>query len=253
MSKAPIKISISVVIPAYNEERRLPPFLADVIDHLSRCRGAFEIIVIDDGSRDRTSAVVSAMYRGVPALRLISLPRNHGKGYAVQTGMRNARGRLRLFCDADGAAPIAELPRLASAIRSGADVAIGSRIASPARGGGGVRVHRRGARKLLARIFNFMVRRLGAVGVHDSQCGFKLFRAKAADRLFGLQTLTAYAFDAEILFLARRFGYRVREVPINWAHQPGSHIRVLRDGLIMLRDLLRIRAHAAAGLYYSRR
>jgi len=241
--EAPLRVSL--VIPAYNEESRLEPTLRDSLAWFQARRIAFEIIVVDDGSTDGTSTLVLGLARQFPALRLIRLPSNHGKGFAVRTGILNANGVLVLFADADGATPIAEFERLETAIRDGADVAIGSRALRE----GDVRVQARFYRRLMGRTFHRLVSLLAVRGFHDTQCGFKLFRGDVAHDLFSRMRMNGFSFDVELLLMARRQGYRVREVPVNWTHQAGSRINLVTDSMRMALDLFVIRGHLVRGHY----
>ena len=236
---------LSIVIPAYNEESRIEPTVRDIVRYC-RTRGrGFELILVDDGSRDGTTSVGRLLSEEFPELRVIRLAANHGKGYAVRTGVVNAIGRLVLFADADGATPIEEIERLESALDSGADVAIGSR-ALRARG---VQVHAKLYRHLMGRTFHLLVEWLADGGVKDTQCGFKLFRSSVAQDLFSRMRMNGFSFDVEVLVMARRRGYRVAEVPVNWTHRAGSKVRLTLDSLRMADDLVRIRAHCLSGVY----
>jgi dolichyl-phosphate beta-glucosyltransferase len=195
---------LSIIIPAFNEESRLPPYLFSIVAYLESRGGPSEIIVVDDGSRDGTVEAVLALTTGHPSLRLIPLDSNKGKGFAVRTGMLAAKGDLRLFCDADGATPIEELHRLERALSSDIDIVIGSRAIRHIE----CRVEGTLHRKYIGFIYNRLVRLLAVRGLYDTQCGFKLFRGAAADRLFAAQTLAGFGFDAEVLFLARKWGTR---------------------------------------------
>jgi dolichyl-phosphate beta-glucosyltransferase len=208
-----------------------------------------EVIVVDDGSADETTAVVQGIAAGDARLRVIRLPENHGKGYAVRTGVANALGQRVLFADADGATPFAELARLEAALDAGADVAIGSRAVAEQ----GVTVATHPGRRAAGRIFHQLVRAAGVRGIADTQCGFKLFTARAASDLFPRLRLTGYAFDVELMLAAQRRTMRVAEVPVNWTHQAGSKVHVVRDGLRMARDVVRIRSYALGGGYSSQR
>jgi dolichyl-phosphate beta-glucosyltransferase len=241
---------LSVVIPAYNEARRLPAFLERVDRYLEMRHLSYEVIVVDDGSVDETAALVTMLAGCLSHVRLIRSPRNAGKGAAIRLGMQQARGRLRLFADADGATAIEELASLELAIARGADIAIGSRTLASRDSRYSVLARRH--RSILGSMFNAVVQRLGLEGIHDTQCGFKLFRQPAAEDLFSVAQVNGYGFDLELLYIAGRRGYRIAEVPINWADQPGSKVRPVRDGLRMLCDLLCVRRRDARGLYESR-
>jgi dolichyl-phosphate beta-glucosyltransferase len=228
---------LSVVIPAFNEARRLPPYLDEVIGFLEGRGQPWEVVVVDDGSTDGTGAAVRALAARHPGLRLLPLGRNRGKGAAVRAGMLAAVGAFRLFADADGATPIAELKRLEPALAAGADVVIGSRaLSDPA-----VTVRARPHRVVAGRLFNWLAARLGVRGVADSQCGFKLFTGAAAERLFGALQTAGFAFDVELLLRAQALGYRIVEVPVNWADQEGSKVGVLSSGPGMLSQVLMVR------------
>jgi dolichyl-phosphate beta-glucosyltransferase len=229
--------AISVIIPAYDEAERIEPYL-DAIQRYFAARGEdYEVLVVDDGSRDRTAALVRDRMARDPRLGLVHYGRNRGKGHAVRMGMLAARGRLRLFADADGSTPIAELERLRGAIeREGADVAIGSRaLSSP-------EVHRviKPHRWLIGQCFRALRKLFLQVGVIDSQCGFKLFTAAAAEALFGAAKVDGFAFDVEILYLAARAGLVIRELPVNWYDTPSTRVNLWVDPLQMLRDTVRI-------------
>jgi len=241
---------LSVIIPAYNEARRILPYLQDITAYLVQRGLSYEILVVDDGSLDDTAALVERAGAQNSRIRLIRLSQNSGKGAAVRAGMQAAQGDLQLFADADGATPIQELERLEAAVQKGADLAIGSRtLASRDRR---YRVQARLHRTLLGNLFNRIVRLLGIRDIHDTQCGFKLFRQSVAQDLFSVARIDGYGFDLELLYVAQRRGYRITEVPINWADQPGSKVRVLRDGLAMVCEMLAVRRNHARGLYAAR-
>lgn len=241
-------LDLSVVIPAHNEAARILPYLRSIRATLSAQHRSYEIIVVDDGSRDDTNKVVREFARSEPKLRLIPLPTCVGKGGAVRQGMLAARGRLQLFADADGATAITELDRLEQAIRNGADVAIGSRsLASRQQG---FTVSARWHRRLLGGCFNAIVRSGGIHRISDTQCGFKLFERSVARDLFSVSTINGYGFDLELLFVAQQRGYRIAEIPVNWTDQPGSKMRLFRDGIAILREFSLIHRNAAKG-YYS--
>ncbi len=229
---------LSLILPALNEARRLPPYLQSVRGYLEQSfRQSYEVIVVDDGSGDETAAVVQGLAAQWPQLRLLRHDKNEGKGSAVRTGVLAARGELLLFADADGAAPIEEHARLAAAIAQGADVAIGSRLLpDPA-----IRRTRHWYRELLGRLFALAARRLLRISARDTQCGFKMFRAPAARRLFAAIQETRYLFDLELLVLAQRFGLRVVEVPIHWQEVPGGHLHPFRELPRIVAGLWRLR------------
>jgi dolichyl-phosphate beta-glucosyltransferase len=233
-----VDIELSVVIPAFNEEARLPQFLSEVVAYLEReFPDAFEIIVIDDGSTDGTASWLVERQSSIPRLRVVTFEANRGKGAAVSGGVAASKGDLVLFCDADGATPIEEERRLRSVIEQGADVAVGSRLVS----GQGVEVHRAASRRFAGRLFVAVAKWLLCPPVIDTQCGFKMFRGDVGRRLASLATETGYLFDLEWLCLAKREGFQIAEVAVNWSEKPGSKLRVGRDGLKVLQSLGRLR------------
>ncbi|TAJ24885.1 MAG: glycosyltransferase family 2 protein [Nitrospirae bacterium] len=238
---------LSIVIPAYNEAGRILPYLTSITAYFKQRSISHETLVIDDGSRDATATIVEQFQADEPNVRLLRLPVNRGKGYAVRTGMRQARGTLRLFADADGATPIQELERLEAGIAQGADIAIGSRFLASR--DSRYTVKARWHRSTLGNIFNWMIQRSGVRGITDTQCGFKLFKGAVADDLFSVACIDGYGFDLELLYIAQHRGYKIAEVPINWSDQPGSKVWVLKDGFCMLREMLAIRRNDAQGLY----
>jgi dolichyl-phosphate beta-glucosyltransferase len=229
-------VDLSVVVPCYNEEGRLPESLARIRRFLEARGSTFEVILVDDGSSDRTAAVIRQAERDLPFVRAVLLSPNRGKGRAVAEGVRVSGGELVLLTDADLSAPIDELTKLEDAIAVGADVAFGSRAARGAR-----EVDQPFHRRAMGKAFNRVVQVLILPGVWDTQCGFKLFRAAVARELFdGLQT-DGFAFDVEVLHRARRTGYVIREVPVRWINSGASTVSPIGDSAEMLRDLLRIR------------
>jgi dolichyl-phosphate beta-glucosyltransferase len=234
---------ISVVIPAYNESRRLPPYLGAVRNYFSRAGlREYEVIVVDDGSDDGLGDLVAAMSESWPELRLERQERNRGKGAAVRRGVLAAKGRLILFTDADGATPIEEEVMLRREIEAGADLAIGSRLLEA----GGADTHRRWHRRLMGRGFATLVRLLLAISVRDTQCGFKMFRREVGYRLLGSCREERYLFDLHVLSLATRLGYQIREVSVRWRDVPGSKMNLLGDSVRMFTGLLRLRAEVIA-------
>lgn len=230
------RLRYTVVIPAYNEADRLPRTLEQVSVFLRAKQAPHEILVVDDGSRDRTAAVAKAFADGHPEVRLLSQPRNLGKGAAVQAGVAAARGDLVLFTDADLSTPIEELARLEQALENGAAVAIASRAVAGSR----IEEHQPFYREWMGKSFNFLVRLLLLPGIHDTQCGFKLFRRGAARDLFPRLTILGFGFDVEVLYLAKRMGFAIREVPVAWRNSRHSKVSPVRDAWRMLGDLFRV-------------
>lgn len=226
---------LSVVIPAYNEESRIVATLEQVHSWLSRQSFSWEIVVADDGSVDGTARLVSAFCQDRPHVRLLSLV-HRGKGWAVQQGMLAAAGQYRFLCDADLSMPIEQVDRFLPPDGPGPDIAVGSRELPESR-----RIGEPGRRHVMGRGFNWMIRTLALPGLRDTQCGFKCFRAETTVPLFERQTLWGFAFDVEILYMARRAGLVVSEVAIDWHYREGSKVRPLRDALAMAWDVLKLR------------
>jgi dolichyl-phosphate beta-glucosyltransferase len=233
---------LSVVIPAYNEAERLPPTLLAVRRFLDAGRRPYEILVVDDGSRDATAA--RAREAGGPGLSVLVNEKNRGKGHAVRRGMLAAAGQLRLMTDADLSTPIELLPRLLARLDEGHDIAIGSRALPDSR----VEVRQPFYRESLGRFFNLLVRLLALPGLRDTQCGFKLFTAEAARVAFAPARLHGFSFDVETLYIARRRGLKIAEVPVTWRNDAATRVGLGRGAAAFL-DLVRIRAHALAGHY----
>ncbi|MEK7404446.1 MAG: dolichyl-phosphate beta-glucosyltransferase [Acidobacteriota bacterium] len=239
--------SISIVIPAYNEEQRLPATLSSVLAYLSgRQWSSVEVLVVDDGSSDSTAACVEEYRRSHSEVRLLRNPGNRGKGYSVRHGMLEARGDWILFSDADLSAPIEELDKLLAAARAGsALVAIGSRALDRSL----IAVHQSAFREWAGRIFNLLMRLLVGLSFWDTQCGFKLFEARAAREVFGRQRIERFGFDVEALYLARKLGFKTVEVPVRWSHAEGTRVSMRRDSVAMFLDLLRVRWWDWRGYY----
>jgi dolichyl-phosphate beta-glucosyltransferase len=231
---------LSVVIPAFNEALRLPTTLARIRQHLAG--SSYEIVVADDGSTDGTAERASAA--GEPALRVVRSERNRGKGHAVRQGMLAARGALRLMTDADLSTPIEELARLQARAREGFEVVIASRALPGAR----IEVRQPRYRESVGRGFNLLVRALLLPGLHDTQCGFKLFSARAAAEIFAATRLDGFGFDVEALVIARRRGYRIAELPVTWRNDAATRVSTAR-GLLAFLELARIRWNAGRGRY----
>ena len=234
---------LSIILPAHNEAQRLPDSLNRIQAFLAAQPWPSDVVVVENGSRDQTAQVAEAFARQHPNVRLLreALP---GKGRAVRRGILAASGEYRFICDVDLSMPIEHVARFLPPAQTDAPVVIASREAP-----GAVRYNEPAHRHWIGRGFNLLVRLLAVPGLRDTQCGFKCFRADAAEELFRLQVLNGWTFDVEVLFLARRRGYRVTEIPIPWTHVPGSRVRLARDSFAMLADLLRIRWYAARGRY----
>jgi len=239
----------SIVIPAYNEEGRIAATLERVLAYVNQQNWETEIIVVDDGSRDATARIVRSYAERHPRLRLLENLGNRGKGYSVRHGMLEATGEIMLFTDADLSCPIEEAPKLFDAIAAGADVAIGSRW---------LRSHlqtRRQSlrRQFLGRAFNLVPRLVLGLNYKDTQCGFKAFTRRAVLRIFPLQRIERWGFDPELLFLGKKAGFKVVEIPVAWGHSEGTRINPLRDGMQMVGEMGKIRWNALTGKYDNAR
>lgn len=234
---------LSVIIPAHNEERRLPQTLPQVFDHLAAQGYQSEVLVVDSGSTDSTRAIAESYAQDHGSMQVIPVDRS-GKGLAVRQGMLAATGDYRFICDADLSMPIEEINRFLPPQLEGADVSIASREVE-----GAVRYDEPAHRHLIGRVFNTLVRLLAIPGIQDTQCGFKCFRGAVAQDLFSVQRLEGWTFDVEVLFIAHRRGYSIVEIPIPWYYRAGSRVRVARDSVLMLTDLFRIRYNGWRGRY----
>jgi dolichyl-phosphate beta-glucosyltransferase len=242
-------LQYSIIIPAYNESRRIVPTLNKVLTYLAEQGWDAELIVVNDGSRDDTAEVVRRFVEKNLMMRMVENPGNRGKGYSVRNGMLNARGDVVLFSDADLSSPIQEAGKLFEAIANGADVAIGSRWMNAE-----LQTERQPLyRQLFGRLFNVMLRVVLGLKYKDTQCGFKAFTAAAARAIFPLQTIARWSFDPELIFLAQKQGLKVVEVPVRWAHDEKTTISPLRDGTRMFFEVLKIRWNAITGKYSPRR
>ncbi|OEU79263.1 MAG: hypothetical protein BA865_14450 [Desulfobacterales bacterium S5133MH4] len=233
-------IYLSVVIPAYNEEERIGRTLRKIDEYFSKQDYLYEIVVVDDGSTDGTSALVRKIAQEIPCIRLLEHGINRGKGYSVRKGVLSSRGQLIIFSDADLSTPIEELDRLKMWIERGYNIAIGSRALPESE----IVLPQPWYRQRMGKVFNGFVRLLAIPEIKDTQCGFKLFRGEVAKFLFQRQTIDGFGFDAEILFIARKSGYTVREVPVRWINSPNSRVHILKDPFLMLRDLVIVRMNS---------
>lgn len=226
---------LSLIIPAYNEGKRIGWTVETVRAFLETLGKPFEIIVVDDGSSDGTRDALAE----IAGIRAISYQPNQGKGHAVRQGVVVSRGEYVAFSDADLSAPIDELPKLFAAIEAGAGIAIGSRALRHSE----LVVHQPIYRELGGRALNLAIRALAVRGIHDTQCGFKLFDGELARRLFPKCILNGWGFDVEVLYLARRMGCEIAEVPVRWAHSADSKLNPFREGFRVISDTIRVRLH----------
>ena len=234
---------LSIIIPAHNEEQRLPSSLDSVLEFLHSQSYESEIVVVENGSSDRTAQISQDYANRHPEIRVFQEPLA-GKGLAVRRGMLAAKGDFRFICDADLSMPIDEVSRFLPPQAPDFDIAIASREIP-----GAVRYDEPPYRHLIGRAFNLLVRFVALPGLQDTQCGFKCFSASAAEELFPQQTIDGWTFDVEILFIARKRGLRVIEIPIDWYFNAGSRVRILRDSSTMFADLFRIRLNNLKGMY----
>jgi glycosyltransferase involved in cell wall biosynthesis len=238
-------LTYSIVIPSYNESARIRPTLDEILRYVQEQNWDVEILVVNDGSSDDTAQIVREYGKLHPQVLLLENPGNRGKGYSVRNGMLHARGDICLFTDADLSSPITEARKLFDALAEGADIAIGSRWLRSE-----LQTERQSLlRQAFGRIFNLVLRVILGLRFADTQCGFKAFRRDAAQRIFPWQKIERWGFDPEILFLARRAGLRVEEIPVVWAHSEGTRLNPFRDGMRMFVEVLRIRWYAMAGEY----
>jgi dolichyl-phosphate beta-glucosyltransferase len=237
--------SLSIIIPAFNEERRLGPSLDRVEAYVRRRRLSCEVLVVDDGSTDATVPLALQRRRRFRNLRVLSLGVNLGKGAAVKAGVLDAKAPRILFTDADLSTPIEDLAALEAAMDRGADLVVGSRALDRTR----ITVHQPFYREAGGRLFNTLAQWFSVPGIQDTQCGFKLFTSELGRRVFRAQQVPRFGFDVELLFLARKAGYRVAEVPVSWVNSPETKVRPIRDGGQAFLDILLIRLYDGQGRY----
>lgn len=237
---------LSIIIPAYNEESRLPHTLPKVVEFLATQDYQAEVLVVDDGSTDRTTEIVEEFSATHRYIRLIRAEHG-GKGHAVKTGMLQAKGEYAFLCDADLAMPITELPKFLPPQQNGYHIAIGSR-----EGKGAVRYNEPAYRHLMGRVFNWLVKVMAVPGFEDTQCGFKCFHHSVTRDLFLHQTINGFGFDVEVLYIAQKRSYRIVEVPIHWYYQTESKVHPIKDTIRMVRDMLTVRRNDWQGLYEKR-
>jgi len=236
---------LSIVIPAYNEAARIEGTLERVLWCVQKCAWDAEVLVVDDGSTDRTVEIVQQWAARNERLHLVKNPGNRGKGYSVRNGLLQAAGEIVMFTDADLSAPMEEAERLFDALDAGADVAIGSRWLDKQK----QTIHQPLYRRFFGRCFNWVTRKVMGLPYKDTQCGFKAFKRDAAQTIFRLQTIERWGFDPEILFIARKLKYKIAEVAVTWGHDERSRISYLKDGLQMLKEMAEIRSNSLRGRY----
>jgi len=242
------RTSLSVIVPAYNEAARIVPGLERISEYCIGRFDPFEIIVVDDGSSDDTADIVASLQHRMPQVRLLRLRRNQGKGVSVRAGMLSASpaSDYLLMCDADLSTAIEEIEKLIPwVVSGGVDVAFGSRALRESR----ISVRQPVYREAMGKIFGFLAGMFVVPGIRDPQCGFKLFSGQSAREIFQRTRINRFAFDVEALFLARKFGYSIKEVAVSWSNSPFSRVRILRDSLIMAGDIFRIRYYALTKQY----
>ena len=238
------EVLLSLILPAYNEEKRLPDCMEKVAGFIASRPEPIEVILVENGSKDRTFAMGLDYMKQYPWLKVLHED-TPGKGNAVRRGMLEASGRYRMFADVDFSMPISEVNLFLPPEREGYQVAIGSREAE-----GAVRYNEPPSRHFTGRVFNLIVRTLlGLPDIHDTQCGFKCFSAEAAESLFRVQRIDGWAFDAEVLYIAKKYGYPIIEVPVQWYYDGNSKISVVQDSIKMFKELLQIRENDRQGLY----
>lgn len=234
---------LSIVIPAYNEEQRLPASLEKIDSFLEQQSYDAELLIVDNGSTDRTVSVASEFAESRPWVRVVKAA-VRGKGLAVKIGMQVATGEFRFICDADLSMPIEEITKFLPPQSEGYDVLMATR-----EGQGAQRIGEPLYRHLMGRIFNLIIKLAALPGIQDTQCGFKMFSRKAAEDLFSVQQMVGIGFDVELLFIARKRGYRIREVPIIWYFDPDSRMRLIYDSLYILLEIQQIHLNWHRGVY----
>lgn len=232
---------VSIIIPAYNEEKRLKSSLPQLASFLQNFEGVVEVIVVDDGSTDNTAQVAQKFQNETTNLRVIKLKKNFGKGLAVKEGFFAAKGEVVVFTDADFSTPIGEIGKLLEKIALGYDIAIGSRALDRSL----IKQHQNFFRENIGRAANMLIRLVAVGGVYDTQCGFKAFKKSSTEAIFRKQTISGFAFDVELLFLARKYNLKIAEIAVLWSNDPSSRVKAFSDTFKSLLDLIRIRLRHA--------
>src|SRR5246127_107769 len=241
-------IRLSIIVPSFNEELRLPASLDRIAEYVAESGRSTEVLVVDDGSTDRTAEVATSYADRIANLRVLKNGENRGKGYSVRHGMLGAKGEVVLFTDADLSAPIEEADKLLAAMEQ-YDVAIGSRAMDRSL----IKVHESAFREFAGIVFNRIVRTVLWLPFVDTQCGFKAFRRQRCRILFGQQRIERFGFDPELLYLARHHGLKATEIPVRWSHSPATKVNMLRDSVLMFVDVFTIRWNAICGRYPRRK
>lgn len=236
---------LSIVIPAYNEEAVIEKTLREVVGYLEGKSLSYEIIVVCDGCKDNTASIAEGFVKVNDRISVIDRKTNMGKGFSVKEGCLNAKGEYVIFTDADLSTPIEEVEKLLKWLKSNYDIAIGSRGLKES----DIKIHQPWYRETMGKIFNLFVQILVMRGIKDSQCGFKGFKKEVAQKIFRKQTINGFGFDVEILYIARKFGYRIKEVPVRWLNRKESRVNPLIHSIQMLTDLIRIRFLDRKGTY----
>lgn len=225
---------ISIVIPAYNEEKRLPDTLKKIVVYLASKKYDYELIIVDDGSKDNTASIP---HNYDPNIKVIKLEKNMGKGAAVRTGMLAATGDIILFTDADSSTPIYEIEKLIPFIEQGYDIVIGSRALDNSQ----IKIHQPFYREMMGKTFNKIVQFFVIKGISDTQCGFKLLKKNAAQKIFSNALVNGFSFDVEMLFLAQKFHLKIKEIPVEWYNDNQSKVNPIFDSINMFIEILKIK------------
>ncbi|MCX6809350.1 MAG: glycosyltransferase family 2 protein [Candidatus Berkelbacteria bacterium] len=236
------EIKISVIIPAFNEAKRLPKTLKKISDFFKRKNYSYEIVVVDDGSQDKTTDTIKSL--NIPNVRVVSYKANRGKGYAVNFGILKAKGKYILFADADNSTPFEQIEKLLEHIEN-YEVVIGSRYLTNSH----IKLKQPLSRRVAARLGNLLIRAMVLPKIEDTQCGFKMFQRHAAHEIFSRQTIWRWGFDIEILYIAKKLGFKIKEVPIDWYNDEATRIQSPRVFLTTFSELLRIKLNSISGKY----
>jgi len=238
-------LDISIIIPAFNEEKRISKTIKGIERYLDSKNISYEIIVVDDGSSDNTLNLVKGFSKNNNKITYITYEKNMGKGYAVREGVKNSKGNLILFSDADLSTPITEMEKLIAAIKNGFDISIASRALSNSE----IIVSQHFYRKTMGKIFNILVQLLIYRGIKDTQCGFKCFTKKASQEIFKRCKINGFSFDVEALLIGKKLGFKIKDIPVQWVNSPESRVHPIKHSLLMIKELLQIKWNEMKGLY----